>query len=116
MKIRVTTPLMNYDGKAHQTPKEDNSGKLRDVLLRDVLCTALTSSPKDEQLLGVEKVRRFSLAQRVYSEDEIEFSAEDIVLCKTLIDKAYPTAVVAPAWMLLDPVQNPARKAAKNQV
>jgi hypothetical protein len=102
MKIDVTRPLLGFNGKP--IPAAGEGGEARPLLLRDVLCMALTATVQGEQpVVGTEKVRRFVLAQRVFQETEPDLSAEDIALCKGLLDKVYGVVVVGPAWLMLDP-------------
>ncbi len=101
MKIDVSRNLVNYTGKL--MVERNAEGVENPISLRDLCCIALTTPVAAAEVLsGVEKVRRFTLAQRIYSENVLEIPVEDIALIKKLIDSHYNTIVVGAAWTLLE--------------
>jgi len=81
--------------------------KAKPLTLRAVACMALTGHHPQENIDGLEKVRRFTLAQRIHVQDLVEMTVEEVALVKLLINQTYGTVVVAPAWALLDPPSAP---------
>jgi len=75
-----------------------------DATLRHVCLEALLNATSIEQLEARDcKVRRWRLAQVIASaEDDVEISLEDVVLLKELIGVSYATAVVGPAFDILE--------------
>jgi len=74
------------------------------ISLHFVAINSLLMTGQEElSLTGVEKVRRFTLAQNIYQDPEhVELSKEDTELLKTLIGKYAPIMVAGCAWALLD--------------
>jgi hypothetical protein len=71
--------------------------------LQKIIVDALQANVKgEESIAGTEKVKRFQLAVKVYSGDEVELSAEDIALIKDLIGKLYGPLVVGRSYELLE--------------
>ncbi len=101
MKIQLNQKLKTLDGEVIKIM----SGKKEiDFTLADAVMTALTSNFEDEKnLTGEEKVIRFTLAQSIQRKKngEIDLSADDIVLIKKLIGKAYGTLVSGQVWGIL---------------
>lgn len=100
MRIDVTRPLKNFNGQV--LAERDAAGAERPITLRDLCCTALTNTAPSEVLQGTEKMRRFALAQRIYTDDVAELLADDIVLLKKIIDSLYSVVIVGAAWTALE--------------
>jgi len=113
MRIDVTRPLKNFNGQV--LAERDASGVERPITLRDLCCAALTNATPGETLQGTEKMRRFTLAQRIYTDDVAELLADDIVLLKKIIDTLYNVVIVGAAWTALEEGETsaPAAPAAK---
>lgn len=99
---------MNFNGdpcKETIADGDDGDTKTIDLTLRSACCTALMFSAEDERagLSGSTKVERFLLAQRIFTQDEVTFTAEQISLIKKLSNQVFPTAVVAATHLILDP-------------
>lgn len=73
------------------------------MTLRKVCVDALMFTYRGEEMLdGTTKLTRYMLAQRIHSGDAA-VRAEDVVMLKDLIGRAYGPAVVGPAYLMLDP-------------
>ena len=97
MKIDFTKKFTNFVGEVltEATSK-------REMTLGEVCIEALLAVDKSETLDGMEKVRRYNLAQDIYSGKKDSLTSEDIVLLKELIGKYYTPIVVGQAFPLLD--------------
>jgi hypothetical protein len=83
------------------------------MTLADAAVNALLIPYNDEpNLAGVEKVKRFKLAQKIEDgADRVELTAEEISAIKLLIGKAFNATVVGYSYELLE---NPKTKEALN--
>jgi len=97
MKIDLSTKVSNLDG----TPIPDADGK--PTTLRSIFCNVLTTQQQGETISGVEKVKRYNLATRIYSSDEIDLGIDDIKLLRDLVADGYVPLVVGQVWNILDP-------------
>ena len=96
--IDFTQPLKSLDGNL----------MLKDAkqpwTLSDIAVGALTAQFKDEDTLpGSKKFELYELARKVFNNNSCALSAEQIALLKDRIGKAWSTAFVGPAYILLDP-------------
>lgn len=95
MKIKMTQKLVALDGSEILRGNGDD----RPADLRFAVCFVLQAQFEQEKHLdGNEKMRRFELAQRCYTEDEPDLKAEEIALIKRLIGLGYPPSVLGPAY------------------
>lgn len=80
-------------------------GKPEDSQLRKVVVNALLAQYPDEQNLEPpKKMERYFLAKKIQeSRGDLQLTAEETALVKTLVAKGYPTLIVGQAWLLLDP-------------
>lgn len=92
-----TTPLQNLNG----TPLLMEGGA--SMTLGDAAANALISQYPDETPSGADKVKRWSLAMRVHSAQQVELTADDIKLVKDFVAKAFGPLVVGQVWAILDP-------------
>lgn len=98
MKVNFLQQLRDINGELIR----DEKGNVVD--LQHFAVNALLAVFNDEQnLAGVEKVNRWQLALKIKnSNDDTEFSVEDVALVKKLIGKAYSAVVVGQAWAMLE--------------
>ncbi len=92
--------VTQFDG----TPWKTEDGKA-DLTVAHAVVTALGLAFNDEQALnGMEKSKRFFLAERIYSAGAtpVEVTLEDGVLIKALVAKAYPPFIVGWLWRYLE--------------
>jgi hypothetical protein len=102
MKIRLDEKMKMFNGEVLMD--RDSQGTLSHLTMKMVLMEGLLRShPSDDRLNGVEKMKRFDLAKRIYdAKDSIDLSAEDIVLAKEAIGVKLPVLVVGLAYKILD--------------
>lgn len=98
MKINFNQEIKTIEGESIAY------GKLTITTLKDVTLQALLAVLQDEQNLGgEEKAKRWLLAMRIYSnQEDIDLMAEDVVIIKRLIGKAYGPLFVGQAWEMLE--------------
>ena len=103
MKIDMTKPIKNLIGVNLENPNCKLPKK--DPLTMKIVCTnsLLTPAQEDKNIDGNEKAKRFELAMRIYTEDEIDLSIDELKLLKDLIGKLYTPLVVGRAYQILDP-------------
>lgn len=99
MAADFNTPITNVDG----TPITDTFGKASDFTIGKACINALSADYKDEQIDGVEKMRRWSLAKSISDHPDYHMTVEEIALVKKLVAKMYSPIVVGPVWQALDP-------------
>lgn len=80
--------------------KDENSGN--DLTLGMVCVQALLSNDKDENIDGVEKMRRYELAKQIYSGNIDEIKAEEVVLLKKLVGKFFAIVIAGQVLPMLD--------------
>jgi len=100
MLINVTETLKQFDG----TPIKDVvKGEAVDATVRQAIVNALMSPAEKDT--GLEKVKKYDLAMRVYKEDEVEFSAEEAAMVKEVVGKLFAPIVVGQLFKLLDGIK-----------
>ena len=97
MLVKVDIPLKTMDG---QVMKDSVDGKAVDATVRAAIVNSVLAPVQKES--GIEKVKKFNLAQRVYDKDEVELTAEEISLIKTCIGENFAPIVVGQVWNLLE--------------
>lgn len=92
--------MTQFDG----TPWKTEDGK-SDLTVAHAIVMSLGLAFTDEQKLdGMEKSKRFFLAERIYSAGATptEVTPEDVVLIRALVAKAYPPFIVGWLWRYLE--------------
>ena len=114
MNIKISTVLHNVYGDPlksqrvkPQTPKEVEEKKPKekeDLTLKDVVVNALLAEfPDEKDLTGENKLMRYRLAMKIMdAKIEVDLVAEEIVLIKGLVAKAYASIVAGQAWQMLE--------------
>ena len=97
MLVKVNVPLKTLDG---QTMKDNIDGQVVDATLKLIAVNAILSPVQKES--GIEKVKKFNLAQRIYDNDTVELSVEEVSLIKERIGELFPPLVVGQAFKMLD--------------
>ena len=101
--VDVTQGVFDFDGEPILVGEE---GKERPLTLRLVCTKSLTAILRqDETAKGEEKLKRGILAERIYSNDEVDLKAEEISLVKELIGRLYGPLIVMRTWRMLDPAE-----------
>ena len=105
MVINVSKNLKTLTG---ETLKDsDGQGNAIDATLRMACVNALLAplgQGKSES--GMDKVKKYELAKRIYAADEVELSAEDISLIKERVGTVYPAMIVGQVFEMLEGKDN----------
>jgi len=98
MLVNVNQVLKTIDG---QTMKDsDGTGNAIDATVKLAIVNAVLSPVQKEN--GIEKVRKFDLAQRIYKEDDVELTVEEISLIKERVGEVFPPLVTGQVWNILE--------------
>lgn len=84
MKVLLTTPLRNFDGRIMVDGP-------RDVIVRNVLLQVFSMPLPNDNLNQDESAKRYALGVKIAScsESEIDLTTEEIVLLKSLVAKIH---------------------------
>lgn len=97
MKVKVNQVLKTIDG---QTMKDnDGKGNAIDATVKLAIVNAVLS-PVDKET-GVDKVKKYELAKKVFNADEVDLNEEDIKLIKTCVGDNFAPIVVGQIFELL---------------
>lgn len=106
MKRNLNVVLKTLKGEPlkEQYVGPDDKPLERTVTLSGIATNALLANYEDERnLSGDDKVKRFKLAQQINDADgEVEVTAEQVSLLKSLIAKGYTPLVVGQAYEILE--------------
>lgn len=107
MRIDTTEVIRDLDGDPVEMdqPKPTEVGERpKAVTLKHVLVTALSTPQGDQyrQEAPEVKFRRGFLALQIHTNDEVELSAEDVVMLKNLVAASYAPLVVYRAHLALE--------------
>lgn len=113
MQVKVDSVLVDLDGDPikewKKLPGEEKPVAV-DVTLKKIVCDALLAPVEGEKFDGLESVRRYALARKVYAaKGSINLTAEDTSLVKRLVGLRYAPLVVGQAFELLDPAVDTAK-------
>ncbi len=111
MQIDFSTTLISFDGKEIKRPKDDSvqptPGQKVDqvpVTLGWACVQALVAPSQDDaNLSGIEKLERFTLAQKLHKEGIIDVNLDQVKMLRDLVAKTWSVAITGAAWMVLDP-------------
>lgn len=90
MKVDTTQVLKNIAGQ----PMKDNdgNGNVIDATLKLALVNSILSSVQKES--GVDKVKKYELAKRVYENDEVDLNEDEIKLIKDRVAEAFQSPLI----------------------
>lgn len=121
MKLNFNTEIVDYDGVAIPT-KKDEDGKIEEVMtLGSMAISALnTLTEKDKDLAADKKVSRASLSLQIHdamkSDGIVDVKLEDIVEMKELMNGIFTPLPIMRAFAILDPKPVEAEKPAADEV
>ena len=99
MKIDFSTVLQDPDNPSEQA--KDSKGVL--ITLGVIARSALNSELQDERRNGEDKYASYKLADKIRTSTKpLDLKADQIVLIKQRIGKAYPAGVSGQCWDLLE--------------
>jgi hypothetical protein len=106
-KIKVTQPVLNYEGKPFEQPKLDLSGQpVKDgegkpekepQLLRDFLIAASNNRTQVESqtpMTHEQSMKVYRLTKRLYDKTNVELSVDERTFLRDQVAKFYSPAVV----------------------
>jgi hypothetical protein len=103
MLVNVNQVLKTLDG---QTMKDnDGKGNAIDATVKMAIVNAVLSPVERES--GIDKVKKFNLAQKIYGSDEIDLTAEEISLIKERVGDTFAPIIVGQVWNILEGKNGP---------
>jgi len=96
MLIEVNTPLKTMDG---QVMKDNVDGQAVDATVKMVIVNAVLSPVQNEK--GVDKVVKYELAKKIYSNNEVDLDEKEIAMIKDAVGENFPPIVVGQIYELL---------------
>jgi len=112
MKINVLQNLSDFKGQPIETAAQTCSqcgqpvGKRESLTLRVVCVNALLFVQPNQQLSGADKMKRNDLAQRIWTEDKVELTVQELADVQRFINETYASPlVVAQSWRMLESVE-----------
>ena len=97
MLLDTTKVLVNIAG---ESLKETVNSVEMDVILRTVVVNALLSPVEKDT--GMKKMEKEELARKIYQNDSVDLTIEQVKLIKDRIGEMYAPIVVGQCWRLLE--------------
>jgi len=97
MKVKVNQVLKTFDGQAMKD--NDGKGNAIDATVKLAIVNAVLS-PVDKET-GVDKVKKYELAKKVFNADEVDLNEDEIKLIKDSVGKSFTPIVVGQIYELL---------------
>lgn len=98
MKINVNQNLKAMNGETLMD--NDGKGNAVEAILKTAIVNALLSPVQQET--GIDKVKKYELAKRIYESDEIDLKAEEITLIKNRIGELFSPIIVGQVFEMLE--------------
>ncbi len=96
MLVKTNAVLKTLDGKVM---KDVVDGNAIDATIKQAIVNAVLSPVEKET--GVEKVRKYELAKRVYTDDNVDLNEDEIKLIKERVGECFAPIVVGQIFELL---------------
>jgi len=96
MLVKVNVPLMTMDG---QVMKDNVDGQAVDATVKMAIVNAVLSPVERE--LGVDKVKKYELAKKIYASDEVDLNEDEIKLIKDRVGVVFAPVIVGQIYELL---------------
>lgn len=97
MLVRVNETLKTMDGQVMKD--NDGQGKVIDAIVKLVIVNAVLSPVERES--GVDKVKKYELAKKIYASDEVDLNEDEIKMIKDRVGETFPPIVVGQVYELL---------------
>ena len=99
MKINLTKKFKKInEDPLFKAELDEKTGAVRVsknvLMLKDICLNALLAEFPDEKPNGMENMKRYLLAKKVQLANDIELKAEEVVLIKELVGRAYNSPLV----------------------
>ena len=89
MLVKVNVSLKTLDGK---TMKDNVGGEAVDATVRMAMVNSILA-PVDKES-GIDKVKKYELAKRIYANDEVDLNEDEIKLIKEAVGNNFAPIVV----------------------
>lgn len=96
MLVKVDVPVLALNG---ETLQDNVDGKVVAATVRMIMVNAILSPVEKE--LGTEKVKKYELAKKIYTKDEVDLDETDIKVIKDAVGKQFAPIVVGQIYELL---------------
>jgi len=96
MLVKVNIPLKTLDG---QVMKDNVDGEAIDATIRMAIVNSVLAPVQKES--GIDKVKKYELAKRVYKEDEVDLNEDEIKLIKDCVGENYAPIIVGQIYEIL---------------
>jgi len=96
MLVKTNTPLKTMDG---QVMKDNVDGQAVDATVKMAIVNAVLAPVQNEK--GVDKVKKYELAKKVYNSDEVDLDEKEIATIKERVGETFPPIVVGQIYELL---------------
>lgn len=96
MLVEVNIPLKTLDG---QVMKDNVDGKAVDATVKLAIVNAVLSPVQNEK--GVDKVKKYELAKKIYASDEVDLDEKEIAMIKERVGETFPPMIVGQIYELL---------------
>jgi hypothetical protein len=97
MLVKVDVPLVTIDGQVMKD--NDGQGNAVDATLKMAIVNAVLSPVQKES--GIDKVKKYELAKKVYASDEVDLDEDEIKLIKDRVGENYAPIIVGQVYEIL---------------
>ena len=97
MLVKINEPLKTMDGQVMRD--DDGQGNVTDATVKMVIINAVLSPVQNEK--GVDKVKKYELAKKVHTSDEVDLNEDEIKLIKDRVGETFPPIIVGQIYELL---------------
>ena len=96
MLVKVNVPLRTLDG---QVMKDNVDGQAVDATVRTAIVNAVLAPVQKES--GIEKVKKYELAKRIFENDEVDLNEDEIKTIKDAVGENFAPIIVGQIYELL---------------
>ena len=97
MLVKVNVPLKTIEGQVMKD--NDGQGNAMEATVKMAIVNAILSPVEREN--GVDKVKKYELAKKIYASDEVDLNEDDIKLIKDRVGEMFAPLVVGQIYELL---------------
>ncbi len=96
MLVKVNVPILTMDGQAM---KDNVDGKAVNATVKTAIVNAVLAPVQKES--GIDKVKKYELAKRIFENDEVDLNEDEITLIKVCVGENFAPIVVGQIYELL---------------
>jgi len=97
MLVKVNIPLRTLNGMVMKD--DDGQGNVVDATVKLAIVNAILSPVQNEK--GVDKVKKYELAKRIYISDEVDLNEDEIKIIKERVGEIFAPVIVGQIYELL---------------